>query len=156
MNALSDLYQEVILDHSRHPRNFGHAEDANREAKGYNPLCGDRIAIYLRVEDGLIADVTFEAKGCAISLASASMMTELVKGKTENEAEALFGQFHTMVTGRDEGGAGEGNAVAEGNLEDLEALSGVREFPSRIKCATLAWHAMKSALLGSTAAVKTE
>ena len=150
MNALTDLYQEVILDHSRHPRNFGHAEDANREAKGNNPLCGDRIAIYLRVEDGVIADVTFEAKGCAISLASASMMTELVKGKTEDEAEALFGLFRALVTGKD------GNAVAEGNLEDLEALSGVREFPSRIKCATLAWHAMKAALLSSTSEVRTE
>lgn len=148
MNALTDLYQEVILDHSRHPRNFGRAEDANREAKGYNPLCGDRIAIYLRVEDGVIADVTFEAKGCAISLASASMMTEMIKGRSEEEASALFGQFHALVTGNGEGGGGD--------LEDLEALGGVREFPSRIKCATLAWHAMKAALAGKATEVRTE
>lgn len=148
MNALTDLYQEVILDHSRHPRNFGRAEDANREAKGYNPLCGDRIAIYLRVEDGVIADVTFEAKGCAISLASASMMTEMIKGRSEEEASALFGQFHALVTGN---GEGEG-----GDLDDLEALGGVREFPSRIKCATLAWHAMKAALAGKATEVRTE
>ena len=152
MNALTDLYQEVILDHSRHPRNFGHAEDANREAKGYNPLCGDRIAIYLRVEDGVIADVTFEAKGCAISLASASMMTEMIKGRSEEEAGALFGQFHALVTGNGEGG-GEGES---GDLDDLEALGGVREFPSRIKCATLAWHAMKVALAGEATEVRTE
>ena len=150
MNALTDLYQEVILDHSRHPRNFGHAEDANREAKGNNPLCGDRIAIYLRVEDGVIADVTFEAKGCAISLASASMMTDLIKGRSEDEAEALFGQFHALVTGNGED-AGKGS-----NLEDLEVLGGVREFPSRIKCATLAWHAMKAALEGEATEVRTE
>ncbi len=150
MNALTDLYQEVILDHSRHPRNFGHGEDANREAKGYNPLCGDRIAIYLRVEDGVIADVTFEAKGCAISLASASMMTERIKGRSEDEAGALFGQFHALVTGNGEG-EGEG-----GDLDDLEALGGVREFPSRIKCATLAWHAMKAALEGEATEVRTE
>lgn len=148
MNALTDLYQEVILDHSRHPRNFGRAEDANREAKGYNPLCGDRIAIYLRVEDGVIADVTFEAKGCAISLASASMMTEMIKGRSEEEASALFGQFHALVTGNGEGGGGD--------LEDLEALGGVREFPSRIKCATLAWHAMKAALADKATEVRTE
>ncbi len=152
MSALTDLYQEVILDHSRHPRNFGHAEDANREAKGYNPLCGDRIAIYLRVEDGVIADVTFEAKGCAISLASASMMTDLIKGRSEDEAGALFGQFHALVTGNGEGeGDGDG-----GDLDDLEALGGVREFPSRIKCATLAWHAMKAALAGEATEVRTE
>ena len=156
MNALTDLYQEVILDHSRHPRNFGHAEDANREAKGYNPLCGDRVAIYLRVEDGVIADVTFEAKGCAISLASASMMTELVKGKTEDEADALFGQFHALVTGNGQDVDDGGDAVADGNLDDLEALGGVREFPSRIKCATLAWHAMKAALEANILEVRTE
>lgn len=146
MNALTDLYQEVILDHSRHPRNFGHAEDANREAKGYNPLCGDRIAIYLRVEDGLIADVTFEAKGCAISLASASMMTELVKGKTIAQTEHLFERFHAMCTG-DEDHSDDGT-LADDDMDRLSVLSGVRAFPVRVKCATLAWHTMNAAIHG--------
>ena len=137
MNALADLYQEVILDHSRHPRNFGKAKRANRKAKGYNPLCGDRVEIYIRIKKGVIADITFEAIGCAISLASASMMTEMIKGMSEDEARELFGQFHAMVTGDSEEGK---------DLDDLEALAGVRKFPSRIKCATLAWHAMKAAL----------
>ncbi len=146
MNDLSALYQEVILDHSRHPRNFGSAEDANRKADGNNPLCGDRVTIYLRLEDGYIKDARFEAKGCAISLASASMMTEMLVGKTEEEARELFDRFHGLVT--------DGEEHVE--LAELEALSGVRQFPTRIKCATLAWHTMTAALDQLEEEVKTE
>ena len=146
---LTDLYQEVILDHSRHPRNFGPAEGANRTARGNNPLCGDRIQVHLTVDGETISDARFEARGCAISLASASMMTEMIKGRTIDEAKALFEKFHDLVTGTD----GTENGV---DLDSLVALSGVREFPTRIKCATLAWHAMTAALDGSEQEVKTE
>ena len=146
MNDLTALYQQVILDHSRHPRNFGPAEDANRKANGNNPLCGDRVTIYLRLEDGCIKDARFEARGCAISLASASMMTEMILGKTEEEVRKLFDRFHALVT--------DGKENAE--LAELEALSGVRQFPTRIKCATLAWHTMNSALDQLEDEIKTE
>ena len=145
--GLADLYQEVILDHSKHPRNFGPAEDANRQARGNNPLCGDRVTVYLTVEGDEIKDATFEARGCAISVASASMMTEMIKGKTVEEAKVLFDRFHTLVTGDVDG---------NGDLNDLESLSGVKAFPTRIKCATLAWHAMTAALEGDSDEVKTE
>lgn len=148
-SGLSDLYQEVILDHSRHPRNFGPAEGANRQARGNNPLCGDRVTVYLTVEGERIADVRFEARGCAISVASASMMTEMIKGKTVDEAKSLFARFHALV-------AGNGEETVDGDLEELESLSGVRAFPTRIKCATLAWHAMTAALDGTGEDVKTE
>ena len=144
---LTILYQEVILDHSRDPRNFGPAEDANREAKGNNPLCGDRVTIYLRLDSGLIADAKFEGRGCAISLASASMMTEMIKGMSEEAARDLFERFHALVT--------DGNG-GDADLEELEALSGVRRFPTRIKCATLAWHAMTAALDQLEDEIKTE
>ena len=149
MNAgLSDLYQEVILEHSRHPRNFGPSDDANRTARGNNPLCGDRVTVHLKVTDGVIEDAKFEARGCAISLASASMMTEMLKGKSEDEAKALFDRFHALVTGE---------ASAEGaDLDGLESLAGVKDFPTRIKCATLAWHAMTAALDQDDDDVKTE
>ena len=147
--GLSDLYQEVILDHSRHPRNFGPAEGANRQARGNNPLCGDRVTVYLTVEGDRISDVRFEARGCAISVASASMMTEMIKGKTVEEAKSLFERFHALVTGDGEDGG-------DGELNELESLSGVRAFPTRIKCATLAWHAMTAALDGTGDEVKTE
>ena len=147
MNDLTTLYQEVILDHSRHPRNFGPAEDANREAKGNNPLCGDRMTIYLRLDSGLIADAKFEGRGCAISLASASMMTEMIKGMSEEAARDLFERFHALVT--------DGNG-GDADLGELEALSGVRQFPTRIKCATLAWHAMTAALDQLEDEIKTE
>lgn len=137
MNDLAALYQDMILDHSRHPRNFGPIEDGNREARGNNPLCGDKVTVYLHVEGDEIRGASFEARGCAISLASASMMTEMVKGKTVAEARALFDRFHRLVTGGDGGGEG---------LEELEALSGVRDFPTRIKCATLPWHTMTAAI----------
>jgi nitrogen fixation NifU-like protein len=144
--GLADLYQEVILEHSRHPRNFGPAEDANRSARGNNPLCGDRVTIHLKLDGDVIEDARFEARGCAISLASASMMTEMVKGKTEEEVRDLFERFHALVTGKTE---------AE-EMGGLEVLAGVKDFPTRIKCATLPWHAMSAALEGSDDDVKTE
>jgi nitrogen fixation NifU-like protein len=147
--GLTDLYQEVILDHSRHPRNFGADEDANRQARGNNPLCGDRVSVYLTVDEDHINDAHFEARGCAISIASASMMTEMIKGKTVDEAKSLFDRFHTLVTS-------DAKRAADEELAELESLSGVRAFPTRIKCATLAWHAMTAALDGAEEDVKTE
>ena len=147
MSDLADLYQDVILDHSRHPRNFGHPDDSNREAQGNNPLCGDRVTVYLHIDGEVIAGASFEARGCAISLASASMMTEMVKGRTVAEARDLFDRFHRLVT--EEDGDGDG-------LNELEALSGVREFPMRIKCATLPWHTMTAAIDRLDEEVRTE
>jgi nitrogen fixation NifU-like protein len=138
MADLNDLYQEVILDHNRRPRNFHALADANRSAEGYNPLCGDRLTLYLKVDGGIVTDVSFEGAGCAISKASASLMTDAVKGKTVAEAEALFDRFHRMVT-----------TPPEQPVEDLgklSALAGVREFPVRVKCASLAWHTLKAAM----------
>lgn len=148
MSDLRELYQEVILDHGKRPRNFRHPADANREAKGDNPLCGDKVTIYLKLSaTGVIDDVAFEGRGCAISTASASLMTELLKGKSEAEANALFGAFHHMCTQDD------GAPALPKNLEDefdrLQVLSGVRQYPMRVKCATLAWHTMKAALEGA-------
>lgn len=148
MSELADLYQDVILEHSRHPRNFGKLDGANREAKGNNPLCGDRVTVYLIVDGDRIVDVHFEAKGCAISVASASMMTAMVKGRTVAEARALFDRFHKLVTGK-------ANGAADG-LDELAALSGVKDFPTRIKCATLPWHTMTAAIEGAREPVKTE
>ena len=139
LNELRELYQEVILDHGKHPRNLRQPADANREARGNNPMCGDRITVYLTIDaDGRIADAAFQGKGCAISQASASMMTELLRGKTQAEAEALFKSFHRMCTeeGFDPGDVPGAEADA---MERLQVLSGVREFPMRVKCATLAW-----------------
>ena len=133
---LRELYQETIFDHYRRPRNLGRPEGANREAQGYNPLCGDQVKVYLRVEDGVVKDAGFEGTGCAISTASASLMTESLKGRREEEALSLLQSFHSMVTG----------AATGDGLGKLEALAGVREFPERVKCATLAWHTMQSAL----------
>jgi nitrogen fixation NifU-like protein len=143
---LRDLYQEVILDHGRHPRNLRHPDGANREARGNNPLCGDIITVYLKVsDDGVIEDAAFEGQGCAISTASASMMTEVVRGKTVDQAEALFESFHGMCTA--------GNGIEAANefadeFEKLLVLSGVRRFPVRVKCATLAWHTLNAAITG--------
>ncbi|MDJ0950255.1 MAG: SUF system NifU family Fe-S cluster assembly protein [Alphaproteobacteria bacterium] len=142
MSELRELYQEMILDHGREPRNFGRPEGANREAHGDNPLCGDQIDIYVRFEDGVVKDVGFEGRGCAISQASASMMTEILMGKTEGEFKALFDSFHDLVAGSD-AAAG---AVDEDALDKLMVLAGVRQFPMRVKCATLAWHTMNAAL----------
>ncbi len=147
MSDLQDLYQEVIFDHNRNPHHCGKPAEVNRCAQGFNPLCGDKITLYLKVdEDGIIRDVGFDGSGCAISVASASLMTDTLIGKTEQEAEALFKRFHDMLMG----------AGDSGDLGKLEALSGVREFPSRIKCATLAWHALHAALKDGGKPVSTE
>ncbi|MDA0220185.1 MAG: SUF system NifU family Fe-S cluster assembly protein [Proteobacteria bacterium] len=147
MDDLRDLYQEVILDHGKNPRNFRHPEDANRHAEGDNPLCGDRLTVYLKMgHNGLVEDVAFEGRGCAISMASASMMTEIVAGKTEQEARALFRRFHDFVTGREEIGEADND-----DLEKLIVLAGVKQFPMRVKCATLAWHTMTAAMDGQDA-----
>ena len=147
---LRELYQEIILDHSRHPRHFGALADANHVAEGYNPLCGDKVKIYLKVDaKDRISDVSFEGKGCAISVASASLMAEMLKGRTTQEAETLMGGFLKLVKG--EGASGLGGD----EREHLEVMAGVSAFPMRVKCATLAWHAMRSALEGDGMA-KTE
>ena len=140
-NSLRELYQEIILDHSRHPRHFGALADANHVAEGHNPLCGDRVKVFLKVgPTDRIEDVSFDGRGCAISVASASLMTEMLKGRTVAEAESLMGGFLHMVKG-------EAAAGLEGDdRERLEVMAGVSAFPMRVKCATLAWHAMKAAL----------
>jgi len=149
-DSLRELYQEVILDHSRHPRHFGKLEHATNTAQGYNPLCGDRVTIYLNVgKDGHIADIRFEGKGCAISQASASLMTDMIVGKTVAEAEKLMGGFLNLVKGEEVEG------LNEDDRETLNVMAGVSGFPMRVKCATLAWHTMKSALEGGDPA-KTE
>jgi nitrogen fixation protein NifU and related proteins len=148
MSDLRDLYQEVILDHGKRPRNFRRPADANREAKGDNPLCGDKVTIYLKLSPAnVIEDVAFEGRGCAISTASASLMTEILKGKTEEEAKSLFGALHHMCTQDD--GAPELPQALEDEFDRLQVLSGVRQYPMRVKCATLAWHTMKAALEGA-------
>ena len=142
MSDLSDLYQEVILDHNRRPRNFHPLAEASHTAEGYNPLCGDRLKLYLKLDGDTIEDVSFEGAGCAISKASASLMTDAVKGKSVAEARALFDRFHRMVT-----------TPPEQPVEDLGKLSafaGVREFPVRVKCASLAWHTLKAAMANET------
>ena len=136
---INELYQNVILEHNRSPRNYRALEDANRRAEGNNPLCGDRLTVWLRVEDGVIHDVGFQGSGCAISRASASLMTSEVKGRSEADAARLFDRFHRLVTGALEPGESE-------TLGKLAVFSGVSEFPIRVKCATLPWHALKSAL----------
>ena len=142
MSELSELYQQVILDHNKKPRNFRRIEDANRHAEGYNPLCGDQLTVYMHLEDEVVSDVSFEGSGCAISKAAASMMTQSVKGKTKQEAETLFGEFHRMVTGElDE-------AAETHHLGRLTIFAGVRDFPARVKCASLPWHTMHAALNG--------
>jgi nitrogen fixation protein NifU and related proteins len=144
---LQDLYQEVILDHNRRPRNFRVIDDA-RKAEGYNPLCGDRLTVYLRVENGRIADASFQGSGCAISKASASLMTDSLKGKTLAEAEELFERFHRMITRSPE--------EPVDDLGKLSVLAGVRQFPVRVKCASLAWHTLHNALDARDEVVSTE
>ena len=148
MSDLRELYQDVILDHYRRPRNNRPLADANRRAEGFNPLCGDRLKLYVRVKDGVIEEVSFEGSGCAISTASASLLTESIKGKTEREAEALFDRFRELVTQDD--------VTPHPGLGKLEVLAGVREFPVRVKCATLAWHTLRAALAGRHEPVSTE
>jgi len=139
MSDLRELYQEVILDHSRKPRNHHALPGANRHADGFNPLCGDKISLALRVEDGVVREVAFEGKGCAISTASSSMMTEALVGKSEGDVRALFEAFHRLVTGDSSG-------AVDPRLGKLGVFGGVREFPVRVKCATLAWHTLLAAL----------
>ena len=142
MSELSELYQQVILDHNKKPRNFRKIEAANRSAEGYNPLCGDQLTVYMQLEDEVVSDISFEGSGCAISKAAASMMTQAVKGKTKQDAETLFDEFHRMVTGElDE-------AATENQLGRLTIFAGVRDFPARVKCASLSWHTMHAALTG--------
>jgi nitrogen fixation NifU-like protein len=151
MSPISDdlrsLYQEVILDHYKRPRNFGPLAGADHTAEGYNPLCGDQVKVSVRIENDRVADAHFEGAGCAISTASASLMTEAVKGKTLEEAEELFQKFHGLVSGKD-APREPGGADDEEELGKLEVLGGVRDYPVRIKCATLAWHALRAALHG--------
>jgi len=144
MSDLRELYQEVILDHNKNPRNFGALEGCNHKADGNNPLCGDVLTVRLIVDDGVVRDLRFEGKGCAISVASASLMTELVKGKPAEEAERMFDAFHRLCIGEDI----DPPAGLENEMEVLEVLSGVRDYPMRVKCATLAWHTMNAALHG--------
>jgi nitrogen fixation NifU-like protein len=146
IGSLSELYQEVILDHYRKPRNFGMLRGADRKAEGHNPLCGDRVALQIRTKNDVIDDIRFEGKGCAISTASASMMTEAVRGKTRAEALELFEKFHTLVTN-----GGNGDDVGK-----LAAFGGVSEFPLRVKCASLAWHTLKAALEDPGSTISTE
>ena len=138
MSELTDLYQEVILDHNRRPRNFRTIDEPTRKQEGYNPLCGDRLTLYVKLEGDVIKDVAFQGIGCAISKASASLMTDALKGKTVGEARAMFDRFHDMVTSSPD--------VPAADLGKLSVLSGVREFPTRVKCASLAWHTLKAAV----------
>ena len=149
MAELGDLYQDIILEHSKRPRNYRTLEAANRKAEGFNPLCGDHFTVYLEIGDGQIRDISFQGSGCAISKASASMMTQAVKGKRTEEAEELFQKFHHVVTGKN-------GSEAHDDLGKLEAFAGVSEYPVRVKCATLAWHALRAALQGEAHAVSTE
>jgi nitrogen fixation NifU-like protein len=150
MADLDDLYQEVILDHNKSPRNFRAMADANRKAEGYNPLCGDHVTVYLRLENGAIKDISFEGSGCAISKASASMMTAELKGKSESAVHELFDNVHKMLTGDS------ASADAVDKVGKLAILSGVCKFPARVKCASLAWHTVNAALAGETRAATTE
>jgi nitrogen fixation NifU-like protein len=138
---LKDLYHEIIVDHNRRPRNFRRLENANRMSEGYNPLCGDKLKLYLLVENGIIEDLSFEGSGCAISTASASLLTETLKGKPVDDAEALFSNMHNLLTGK-------GEDVDTDALGKLAALEGVKDYPSRVKCATLCWHTLQAALKG--------
>ncbi len=150
MNDLNDLYQEVILDHNRRPRNYGPLPDATHAAKGHNPLCGDKLTLALKIEGDRITGVAFEGSGCAISKSSASLMTDAVKGRTIDEATELFDRFHQMVTTPID------QPVDEDKVGKLAVFAGVREFPARVKCASLPWHTLKAALIKTAEPVKTE
>jgi nitrogen fixation protein NifU and related proteins len=150
MSDLRELYQEVILDHNKRPRNFRAIEPPSQKAEGFNPLCGDRITVYLRLKGNVIDDVSFEGSGCAISKASASLMTDALKGRTLSEADLLFHEFHRMVT------APSDVPVETGQLDKLTVFAGVREYPVRVKCASLAWHTLRAALEAKQDVVSTE
>lgn len=149
MSELDELYQEILLDHYKRPRNFGPLPNFDHEADGHNPLCGDRVHVRVKLEGDRLADVRFEGSGCAISTASASMMTEAVRGKSRAEADRAFERFHALLTGP-------ASAPADDSLGEMAALAGVRAFPMRVKCATLAWHTLRAALDSPGAAVSTE
>lgn len=149
MADLRELYQELILDHSKKPRNYREIPNANRKVEGFNPLCGDHFTVYMDLEGETVKDVSFQGSGCALSRASASMMTQALKGKTRADAEALFERFHDLVTGKTSGTDAE-------SLGKLAVFSGVSEFPVRVKCASLAWHAMKAAIEGEADQISTE
>ncbi len=145
---LRDLYQEVIFDHNRNPRNFRVMEDADRKVEGFNPLCGDRLTLFLKLDGDVIQEASFQGSGCAISTASVSLMTDIVKGKTEQEARDLFETFHKMTTGKEE--------IQLEAVGKLAVLAGVREYPARVKCATLAWHTLDAALKNEADSISTE
>jgi len=151
MADVSELYQQLIVDHSRRPRNYRELRDADLQAEGYNPLCGDRVTLYVKMDGDVIREVAFQGAGCAISTASASLLTEALKGKTKPEAEAVFEAFHKLVTGL----SGDGGAVAS-QLGKLAVFKGVCDYPTRVKCATLVWHTLRSALKGEHERVSTE
>ena len=149
MASLGDLYQEILLEHNSRPRNFRKLEDADRSADGYNPLCGDKVELFLKLDDHVISDVAFQGSGCAISRASASMLTQSIKGQSVEKAHEIFEAFHNMLT--------DPSAEVDYDLlDDLESLSGVSDYPTRIKCAVLAWHTLRAALDGQSEAVTTE
>ena len=150
MSDLRELYQSVILDHNKSPRNFGEPEASNRHAEGDNPLCGDQISVHVALEDGVVRDVGFVGQGCAISTASASLMTEAVKGRSADDAMMLFERFHTLVT------SDPNSEPGAGDLGKLAVFAGVHEFPMRVKCATLAWHTLRAAITNSAETVTTE
>lgn len=149
MTDLQDLYQDLILDHGRRPRNFKPLEGATRSAEGYNPLCGDKVKVYVKMDGDIVKDISFEGAGCAISTASASIMTETLRGKTRAEAEKLFETFHDLVTGKQA-------QLDAPELGKLAVFSGVSEFPIRVKCATLSWHTLRAALNGAGEVISTE
>ena len=148
MFDIKDLYQEIIVDHNRNPRNFGIIDNADKIIEGFNPLCGDKLKLYLKTEGQNIADISFDGSGCAISVASASLMTDAMKGKSIDEAELLFNSFHEVITNE--------NGVDEKSLGKLAVLAGVKDYPARVKCATLCWHTFHSALIGDNKPVTTE
>ena len=148
MFDIKDLYQEIIVDHNRNPRNFGIINDADKVIEGFNPLCGDKLKLYLKTEGKNIADISFDGSGCAISVASASLMTDAMKGKSINDAELLFNSFHNLITNE--------NGADEKSLGKLAVLAGVKYFPARVKCATLCWHTLHSAITGDKETVSTE
>ncbi|MDR3490464.1 MAG: SUF system NifU family Fe-S cluster assembly protein [Gammaproteobacteria bacterium] len=149
MSALRQLYQEMIIDHGKRPRNFGTLPDATHHKEGFNPLCGDRLTIYVSEKNNVVEKICFEGSGCAISVASASLMTEVLQGKTRAEVEAIFDDFHELVTKGH-------NVVLEDRLGKLAVLAGVAEFPARVKCAILAWHTLKAAMADDAGTVSTE
>ena len=148
MFDIKDLYQEIIVDHNRNPRNFGTIDNADKVMEGFNPLCGDKLKLYLKTEGQNIADISFDGSGCAISVASASLMTDAMKGKSINDAELLFNSFHELITNE--------NSADEKGLGKLAVLAGVKDFPARVKCATLCWHTLHSAITGDKETVSTE